>query len=119
MMTTTMSVADWIEYQAPRGRYTFSKEEVRKEFPSMTGHAIECFGMDDTPRVCYGTIPVLMHLLSPGYKPVQLTADLRSLWSNTYFEVRKELRRRYPKHSWPDNPLQADPVRGVQRSKGS
>ena len=59
--------------------------------------------------------PVLMELLSPGYKPVQLTSDLASFWSGTYFEVRKELRRRYPKHSWPDTPLEADPVRGLKK----
>ena len=64
-----------------------------------------------------GQRPVLMELLSPGYKPVQLTQDLHSFWENTYFEVRKELKRRYPKHSWPDNPLEADAVRGVVRKK--
>jgi ATP-dependent helicase HrpB len=56
-----------------------------------------------------------IHLLSPGYKPVQVTTDLRSFWQNTYFEVRKELKRRYPKHSWPENPLEAEAVRGVKR----
>ena len=75
----------------------------------------ECFGMVDTPRVDDGRRPVLMELLSPGYKPVQLTADLRSFWSGTYFEVRKELRRRYPRHAWPDDPLEAEAVRGVKR----
>ena len=75
----------------------------------------ECFGLQDTPRVDDGRRPVLMELLSPGFKPVQLTSDLRSFWENTYFEVRKELRRRYPKHAWPDNPLEADPVRGRAR----
>lgn len=76
----------------------------------------ECFGLLDTPRVDDGRLPVLMELLSPGFKPVQLTSDLRSFWSGTYFEVRKELRRRYPKHSWPDNPLDAIAVRGTKRS---
>ncbi len=75
----------------------------------------ECFGMVDTPRVDDGRRPVLMELLSPGYKPVQLTADLRSFWTDTYFEVRKELRRRYPRHAWPDDPLEAEAVRGVKR----
>ena len=75
----------------------------------------ECFGLLDTPTVDGGRLPVLMELLSPGYKPVQLTRDLRSFWQNTYFEVRKELRRRYPKHAWPEDPLSADPVRGVRR----
>ena len=54
---------------------------------------------------------------SPGYKPVQLTSNLRSFWNGTYFEVRKELRRRYPKHAWPEDPLAATPVRGVKRSQ--
>ena len=75
----------------------------------------ECFGLTDTPRVDGGRRPVLMELLSPGFKPVQLTADLRSFWETAYFEVRKELRRRYPKHAWPDDPLAADPVRGVRK----
>ena len=83
------------------------------EVPVLKVRLQECFGLLDTPLVD-GT-PVLMELLSPGFKPVQLTSDLRSFWSNAYFEVRKELRRRYPKHSWPDNPLEATPVRGVQR----
>lgn len=75
----------------------------------------ECFGLTDTPRVDDGRKAVLMELLSPGFKPVQLTQDLRSFWQGTYFEVRKELRRRYPKHSWPDNPLEAEAVRGVRK----
>ena len=75
----------------------------------------ECFGLTDSPRVDEGRRPVLMELLSPGYNPVQLTGDLGNFWKETYFEVRKELRRRYPKHAWPDNPLEADPVRGIKR----
>ena len=75
----------------------------------------ECFGLTDTPRVDDGRRPILMELLSPGFKPVQLTTDLRSFWEGTYFEVRKELKRRYPKHAWPDDPLAADPVRGVRK----
>ena len=84
------------------------------EAPVLRVRLQECFGLLDTPRVDGGRVPVLMELLSPGYKPVQLTSDLRSFWEGTYFEVRKELRRRYPKHAWPDNPLQAEPVRGVR-----
>lgn len=85
------------------------------EQPVLRVRLQECFGLQDTPRVDDGCMPVLMELLSPGFKPVQLTQDLRSFWSSTYFEVRKELRRRYPKHHWPDDPLAADPVRGVKR----
>ena len=87
------------------------------ELPVLRVRLQECFGLTDTPRVDDGKRQVLMELLSPGFKPVQLTQDLRSFWENTYFEVRKELRRRYPKHSWPDNPLEADPVRGTGRRK--
>lgn len=85
------------------------------EAPVLKVRLQECFGLLDTPRVDGGKRPVLMELLSPGYKPVQLTSDLRSFWSGAYFEVRKELRRRYPKHAWPEDPLAADPVRGVRR----
>lgn len=86
------------------------------EAPVLRVRLQECFGLTETPRVDNGKRPVLMELLSPGYKPVQLTSDLRSFWEGTYFEVRKELRRRYPKHSWPDNPLEAEPT-GRARKK--
>ncbi len=75
----------------------------------------ECFGLEDTPKLNDGKVGVLMHLLSPGFKPVQVTSDLKSFWENTYFEVKKELKRRYPKHSWPENPHDAEAVRGVKR----
>lgn len=78
----------------------------------------EVFGLLDTPRIAAGKVTVLMHLLSPGHRPVQVTRDLRSFWTSGYFEVRKDLRGRYPKHSWPEDPLTAVPVRGVKR-KGS
>jgi ATP-dependent helicase HrpB len=69
----------------------------------------ELFGLLDTPRVANGRVPVLLHLLSPGFKPMQITSDLRSFWSSAYFEVRKDLRTRYPKHKWPEDPLTATP----------
>lgn len=71
----------------------------------------EVFGLQKTPTVNNGKNNMLIHLLSPGYKPVQITGDLASFWSNAYFEVKKELKSRYPKHQWPDNPLDAKPVR--------
>ncbi|UXX78967.1 ATP-dependent helicase HrpB [Reichenbachiella carrageenanivorans] len=77
----------------------------------------EVFGLLKTPKVNADKTPLLMHLLSPGFKPVQVTSDLKSFWNNAYFEVRKELKRRYPKHAWPENPLEATAVRGVDRSK--
>ena len=84
------------------------------EAPVLSVRLQECFGMERTPCVDDGKRPVLMELLSPGFKPVQLTQDLASFWQGTYFEVRKELRRRYPKHYWPENPLEAEAVRGVK-----
>ena len=85
------------------------------EAPVLRVRLQECFGLTETPRVDGGRLPVLMELLSPGYKPVQLTSDLASFWAGAYFEVRKELRRRYPKHSWPDDPLEAEPTRRTVR----
>ena len=70
----------------------------------------EVFGLADTPIVNEGKTKVVMHLLSPGYKPVQVTTDLKSFWNTLYFEVRKELQRRYPKHSWPEDPWTAAAV---------
>lgn len=75
----------------------------------------EVFGMADTPEVDNGKISVLMHLLSPGYKPVQVTSDLKSFWNNTYFDVKKELKSRYPKHVWPDDPWNEEPTRRAKR----
>lgn len=86
------------------------------ESPVLRVRLQECFGLLETPTVDCGRRPVLMELLSPGFKPVQLTSDLASFWKNAYFEVRSELRRRYPRHSWPDNPLEAQAVRGVKKS---
>ncbi|ADV28895.1 ATP-dependent helicase HrpB [Pseudoxanthomonas suwonensis 11-1] len=67
----------------------------------------ELFGLADTPRIADGRVPLLLHLLSPGGKPLQVTGDLRSFWDNTYPEVRKEMKGRYPKHPWPDDPWSA------------
>lgn len=87
------------------------------EAPVLRVRLQECFGMTDTPKVDGGKRPVLMELLSPGFKPVQLTSDLKSFWTRAYFDVRKELRLRYPKHSWPENPLEAPAVRGPLKKK--
>ena len=70
----------------------------------------ELFGLADTPRIAAGKITLTLHLLSPGGKPVQVTQDLRSFWQRTYPEVKKELKGRYPKHPWPDDPWSATPT---------
>ncbi|GAF02588.1 ATP-dependent helicase HrpB [Saccharicrinis fermentans] len=71
----------------------------------------EVFGWQHTPTINRGQVSLLMHLLSPGFKPVQITADLKSFWTNIYFEVKKELKAKYPKHKWPDDPTKASPNR--------
>ena len=77
----------------------------------------EVFGLLDTPRLAGGKVPVLMHLLAPNMRVTQVTDDLRSFWTNTYALVRKDLRARYPKHSWPEDPFTAQPQRRPQRKK--
>lgn len=89
----------------PSGRRIRVEYRQGAELPIVRAKLQDCFGMAETPRVDGGTRPVLMELLSPGFKPVQLTQDLHNFWTSTYYEVRKELRRRYPKHAWPDNPM--------------
>jgi ATP-dependent helicase HrpB len=83
--------------------------------PELAVRLQEVFGLLETPTVNAGKTKIVMHLLSPGYKPVQVTQDLKSFWGNAYAEVRKELRSRYPKHSWPEDPWTAKAVRGVKR----
>ncbi|MEF2277931.1 ATP-dependent helicase HrpB [Deinococcus sp. YIM 134068] len=75
----------------------------------------ELFGLAETPTVNGGRTPVLLHLLSPAGRPVQVTQDLRSFWNSSYFEVRKDLRGRYPRHPWPDDPWTHAPMRGTKK----
>lgn len=83
--------------------------------PILSVRLQELFGMLTTPTLNNGKNAVVLHLLSPGYKPVQVTSDLQSFWSTTYQEVKKELKRRYPKHSWPENPFEAKAISGAVR----
>jgi len=71
----------------------------------------EVFGLAATPRIGGGAVPVTFQLLSPAHRPLQVTRDLASFWRNAYIEVRKDMRGRYPKHYWPEDPLQAEPTR--------
>lgn len=80
------------------------------DIPVLAVRLQEMFGAVDTPTIAGGKVPVMLHLLSPASRPVQVTRDLANFWENTYFEVRKDLRGRYPKHYWPDNPLAAMPT---------
>lgn len=83
---------------------------VRGETPVLAVRLQELFGMEETPRINDGKTSLVLHLLSPGYKPVQVTSDLKSFWNSAYHEVKKELKRHYPKHAWPDDPWKAQAV---------
>ena len=85
------------------------------EIPILAVRLQELFGMTETPFVANGKMPVLIYLLSPARRPVQATQDLKSFWKTGYVEVKKELKGRYPKHFWPDDPLQAPPTRGIKK----
>jgi ATP-dependent helicase HrpB len=81
------------------------------ESPVLAVKLQEMFGCADTPRVARGRVPVTLHLLSPARRPIQVTQDLKGFWERTYSEVKKELKGRYPKHPWPDDPWSAVPTR--------
>ncbi|WP_155987784.1 ATP-dependent helicase HrpB [Gorillibacterium massiliense] len=74
----------------------------------------EMFGLHDTPRIGFGRVPLTVHLLSPAQRPVQVTQDLAGFWARTYFDVKKDLKGRYPKHYWPEDPTQAVPTSRVR-----
>jgi ATP-dependent helicase HrpB len=85
--------------------------------PAVAVRLQEVFGLAATPRLGNGRVPITFKLLSPAHRPVQVTRDLESFWARGYAQVRKDLRGRYPKHHWPDDPLRAEPVRGVRRRR--
>ncbi len=101
--------------KTPSGSYIKLQYQSDGSPPVLAVRLQEVFGMTETPVINQGKTAVIMHLLSPGFKLVQITADLKSFWSEAYFEVKKEMKRRYPKHYWPDNPLEAEAVKGVKR----
>jgi ATP-dependent helicase HrpB len=80
------------------------------DIPVLAVRLQEMFGLAQTPAVLGGRVPLLLHLLSPAQRPVQVTRDLAGFWASSYREVRKDLAGRYPKHAWPDDPLQASPT---------
>jgi ATP-dependent helicase HrpB len=101
-------------YEAPSG----SKIPIDYSDPLSPVVAVrlqEMFGAIDTPRLMHGRVALTIHLLSPASRPVQVTKDLASFWRQGYFDVRRDLRGRYPKHYWPDDPLQAEPTSRKRR----
>ncbi|WP_119418037.1 ATP-dependent helicase HrpB [Desertibaculum subflavum] len=85
------------------------------EVPVLAIRLQEMFGASATPTVAGGRVPVLLHLLSPAHRPLQVTRDLAGFWRGAYAEVRREMKGRYPKHHWPDDPLAAPPTARAKR----
>jgi len=111
-----------LEEEAPTHLEVPSGSRVRLEYipgesPLLKVKLQEMFGLADTPRVAGGKVPVTLHLLSPAQRPIQVTQDLRGFWERTYPEVKKELKGRYPRHPWPDDPWSATPTRRATRRK--
>jgi ATP-dependent helicase HrpB len=121
----TFSVPEYLEGVLDRGLISKWNHEVPEKIEMPTGSKIkidysgdqpklavrlqEIFGWLETPRIMGNRLPIVTELLSPGFKPIQVTQDLKSFWKSAYFEVKKELKARYPKHSWPEDPLTAKP----------
>ncbi|MCM3625842.1 ATP-dependent helicase HrpB [Paenibacillus glycanilyticus] len=84
------------------------------EAPFIAVRLQELFGLRETPRLAGGRLPLTLHLLSPSQRPVQVTRDLKSFWNDAYFEIKKDLKGRYPKHYWPDDPYAAQPTNRVK-----
>jgi ATP-dependent helicase HrpB len=101
-----------------------SGSSIRVDYEGQGGPAMyvklqEVFGLTETPKIADGKVPVTLHLLSPGQKPVAVTADLSSFWKNVYPQVRGEMRGRYPKHIWPEDPLSATAVKRSIKPRGT
>lgn len=105
-----------LERQAPEHLTVPSGSRIRLHYtpegapPVLAVRLQELFGLAETPTVANGRVAVMLHLLSPARRPIQITQDLKGFWNNAYHEVRKELKGRYPKHHWPDDPWQAAPT---------
>ena len=107
---------------APREIAVPSGSRIRVDYvddnaPAIAVRLQEVFGLAVTPRIGGGTVPITFKLLSPAQRPVQITRDLAGFWKSSYVEVRKDMRGRYPKHNWPEDPLSAPPSRGARRRK--
>ncbi|MBX3234738.1 MAG: ATP-dependent helicase HrpB [Nitrospiraceae bacterium] len=112
-----------LERMAPTHLTVPSGSHIRLDYeagasPVLAVRLQEMFGCQETPRLAGGTVPVMVHLLSPAGRPVQVTKDLANFWRATYLDVKKELRGRYPKHHWPDDPLTAVPTSRAKRRQG-
>lgn len=96
---------------------TIAIDYAQGETPVLAVRLQEMFGAKNTPTIAQGAVPVLLHLLSPAARPVQITRDLAGFWAGSYAEVRKEMKGRYPKHNWPEDPANAQAHRSVRARK--
>lgn len=111
-----------LDREAPERLLLPSGSRVRLRYepgraPVLAARIQELFGLAETPRVAGGRVPVMLHMLAPNGRPQQVTDDLAGFWERTYPQVRRELRGRYPKHDWPEDPLTAQPQRGARRRR--
>ena len=104
-------------WTAPSGSH-IPIDYAAPEAPVLAVRLQEVFGLSDTPRVAGGRVPLTLHLLSPAQRPLQVTRDLAGFWRTSYFDVQREMRGRYPKHDWPDEPLKATPTSRAKRRRG-
>lgn len=125
LLAALQSLFDWSQLQrldklAPERLKVASGSNIRLQYntegvPVLAVKLQEMFGEADTPRIAEGRIPVQLHLLSPAGRPLQVTQDLKNFWNEVYPEVKKEMKGRYPKHPWPDDPWNAIPTRHTKR----
>jgi ATP-dependent helicase HrpB len=92
-----------LRLRLPSGRQARIRYPADKP-PYAASRLQDFFGLDETPRIANGKVPLVLHLLAPNHRPVQVTTDLAGFWERLYPQVRKELMRRYPKHAWPERP---------------
>ena len=117
------SLQEKLNKHAPKTIEVKSGSKIKLQYtlngtePILAVRLQECFGMAETPKVNNGKINVLMHLLSPGFKIVQITSDLKSFWNNAYFDVRKDLRMQYKRHLWPEKPWEEEAIKGSRKKR--
>lgn len=126
MADILLAMLDWprqnrLTTEAPTHLTVPSGSRIRLRYtpgepPVLAVRLQEMFGLADTPRIAGGRIPVVLHLLSPAQRPIQITQDLKGFWNSSYHEVKKEMKGRYPKHHWPDDPWQALPTARVKKA---
>jgi len=125
LLTALNTLLDYPQQQqldelAPKALTIPTGQKVTLDYTADNGPVLSAklqalFGWTETPRVAGGRVPVVMHLLSPAQRPLAVTADLASFWANAYPEVRKDMRGRYPKHPWPEDPFTAQAQQGTKK----